>query len=582
MEKSKIVPGFMRLRFCKNETRLVEKAVNLLFFLYFSLMRKYAAVVLFVALCGLKIPVAVAQDTTLTIRAIEGLKYDVPRFVVRPGTRVHLTLDNYDDMAHNLVVTLPNIQQIHIYESKDLKDWKYCSAFGGLGAKNSFWECPDLFELPVTGNRQKKWVMLIGRGPNRVQYFVGDFNGKVFTPDSKGADYLKNGTGLEGLVFENFEQGLTNWKAEGTAFKADTANDVVDYLGKSYAGSSAKISSTGKLISKLFTISHTAINFLLAGGKYPDTTCIKLVVDGKVCRTATGDNTKVFRWNGWDVRDLMGKQAHIEIIDSHAGTDNAFIAADHILFSNKLLNQQLEHAQWLDYGPDYYATRTWRNYDEQKSTGDSVVAIGWMGNWDYAGKVPTQWGKGFQSIPRLMTLKQDKNGYTIVQNPIPQLQQLRAEVYQVKNVKVQGTQKTGFNPEKNSYEIDMAFKPAKGSTFGFNLLGGEGRKLVLRYDPVTSVITLDRSNCTDYVTDAEFTGLFAKKITVPVNLFNGTLRLHIFVDQSSIEVFVNDGETVISATTFPSEKQLGITMFSEGGTTTVTQLKAWQLNTIWK
>ena len=75
---------------------------------YLTRMRKLIAVGFIVALCGLTIPASVAQDTTLTIRAIEGLKYDVPRFVVRPGTRVHLTLDNYDDMAHNLVVTLPN------------------------------------------------------------------------------------------------------------------------------------------------------------------------------------------------------------------------------------------------------------------------------------------------------------------------------------------------------------------------------------------------------------------------------------------------------------------------------------------
>ncbi len=139
-----------------------------------------------------------------------------------------------------------------------------------------------------------------------------------------------------------------------------------------------------------------------------------------------------------------------------------------------------------------------------------------------------------------------------------------------------------FKPGKNSYEIDAVFKPAAGTAFGFNLLEGEGRKLVLRYDPVTSTISLDRSNCTDHIRDASFTKLFAKKITAPLNLHNGALRLHIFVDQSSIEVFTNDGEIVLSATTFPSEKQLGITVFSEGGITELTAFKAWELKTIWK
>src|SRR5690606_37325037 len=70
-------------------------------------MKNLVAVGIIIALCGLKISVTFAQDTTLTIKAIEGLKFDVSRIVVRPGTRINLTLDNYDDMAHNLVVTLP-------------------------------------------------------------------------------------------------------------------------------------------------------------------------------------------------------------------------------------------------------------------------------------------------------------------------------------------------------------------------------------------------------------------------------------------------------------------------------------------
>lgn len=47
------------------------------------------------------------SDTTLVLKAIAGLQYDQPRLAVRPGTRVTLVLENYDDMAHNVVVTRP-------------------------------------------------------------------------------------------------------------------------------------------------------------------------------------------------------------------------------------------------------------------------------------------------------------------------------------------------------------------------------------------------------------------------------------------------------------------------------------------
>ncbi len=77
-----------------------------------------------------------------------------------------------------------------VYTSPNLRDWTLRSAFGkGLGAQDGVWECPDLFELPVDGTDKKKWVLLCNLNPggpfggSATQYFVGDFDGAVFTPD---------------------------------------------------------------------------------------------------------------------------------------------------------------------------------------------------------------------------------------------------------------------------------------------------------------------------------------------------------------------------------------------------------------
>jgi fructan beta-fructosidase len=481
-----------------------------------------------------------------------------------------------------MVVTLPNVQQIHIYESADLKEWKFCSSFSGLGAKNSFWECPDLYELPVAGTKTKKWVLMIGRGPNKVQYFVGDFDGNTFVPDKATANYLNTGAGISGVLYDDFEKGFSaNWTQETAGFAISSGDGgVSDYLGARYLGTPSKVSSVGKIASKPFIIRRTTINFLIAGGNRANTS-INLVIDGKVKRSATGDNTTVFKWNGWDVHDLIGKQAYFEIVDSNADTTNAFIAIDHIMFSNQLMDQHLEHALWLDYGPDHYATRTWRNYDTSRNQRDSVFAIGWMGNWEYANKVPTQWGKGFESLPRLLALKQTNAGYRIMQQPIPQLNQLRGDATIINGLNVRGVrQLPAFKPSRNSYEIRANFKPTGKAVFGFNLLAGEGRKLVLSYNPLTSSLVFDRTNCTDFISDTIFTRLFAKKIMAPVSLQNGKLQLRIFIDQSSIEVFTNDGEVVLSAATFPSENQLGIELFSDNGETQF-NLEAWELKSIW-
>jgi fructan beta-fructosidase len=489
------------------------------------------------------------------------------------------------DQKWKMVVSLPDIQQIHIYESKDLKEWNFCSSFGGLGAVNSFWECPDLFEVPVLDQQGKtKWVMLIGRGPNRVQYFVGDFDGKTFVADQQVTDYLENGKGLNGVVFDDFENDVaSNWQIKGDAFLKNKRTDQQrDYIGKDYFGNLSSNEKTGTARSKSFKITSNAINFLIAGGENANSLTFNLVVEGKVQRTATADKTQVFKWNGWDVRDLKGKNAYLSLVDDVADSVNGAIAVDHILFSDDLLNQQLEHALWLDYGTDFYATRTWRNYDDPSNLDGKVYAIGWMGNWDYARQAPTSWGKGFQSLPRIMSLKQHTTGYRIVQQPIPQLKQLRETLASFKGGDIKkNTSIEPFKPTKNTYEVDVTLKPDQTAEFGLNLLVGAGRKLVLHYNPKTSILCLDRTNCTDFLSNEKYNSVFAKKMYAPVSLDNGVLKLHIFVDQASVEIFTNDGEVVLSAVTYPSEEQLGVQFYSNEGNTEIVSLDVWNMKSIW-
>jgi fructan beta-fructosidase len=483
-----------------------------------------------------------------------------------------------------MVVASSNQQQIPIYTSPDLKNWTSESVFGKIGATGAAWECPDLIELPVVGEKgKKKWIMIIGRGPNKVEYFVGDFDGHQFKPDPAIEEYLRNGKGLAGKVFEDFEAGVGNWNVQGDLFETDSSGSKVkDYLGHSYAGSIQEIEKTGKAKSKDFTINSNAINFLLAGGRNADSLSFRLIVDGKIMRTITGDDTKVFRWNGWDVRELKGKKAYLELIDLQQRSPNGGIGVDHIVFSDGLMNTQSEHALWLDYGEDFYATRTWRNYDEKKHLGDTVLLMSWMGNWRYARISPTSWGSGFQTVPRVVSLNKFPEGLRVTQEPINALKSLRKDSICIREKVINGTIPIpGFQPTKNSYEIEAEFDTQSGYSFGFNLLVGEGRKAVLKYDPQTSILSFDRTNCTDYVSDPEFTKRFATVMNAPVETINGKIRLRLFVDESSIEVFANDGKVVISAVTYPSPLQTGVEVFSEGGITRLKKLNSYILNSIW-
>lgn len=101
-------------------------------------------------------------------------------------------------------------QQVYLYESKNLKNWTFLSRWGRAGNTVREWECPDLFELPVPGGGTR-WVLLISAG-NPVeefrgqQYFLGNFDGKTFTPDQpyEEATYVDFGKDFfAGVTFNN-------------------------------------------------------------------------------------------------------------------------------------------------------------------------------------------------------------------------------------------------------------------------------------------------------------------------------------------------------------------------------------------
>lgn len=485
-----------------------------------------------------------------------------------------------------MVVALPDERKFHIYASNDLKAWQFLSAFGPYGARDGLWEVPVLFQLPLNGDpAAMKWVLLCSMGPNKIQYFVGDFDGRRFAPDRVDAAHLTKGAGLEGEVFEDFEgPTIGHWAASGSAFgegpfrtRRSDGGAVFGFLGRGVGGSAAASDeATGTLRSPSFTITRNCINFLIAGGDHPGETCINLMVDGQVVRSATGSNSDAMKWRGWTVAPWLGKEATIELVDQRPGPWG-HVSVDHIMFSDVLRDTGREHANWVDWGPDFYAARVFRDYDHITN---ATVWIGWMGNWDYAHHVPTSWGRGAQSIPRELELVSRAGRYGLFQRPLPALQKLRGPPVELPARNIQGLVRLPeFRPARNTYELEAVFeRGAPDQHLGLHLCVGESEKLVVGYDAAIGNAYLDRTSSGQ----VSLHGSFPCRVTAPLFPNDGPVTFRVFVDQSSVEVFVNGGQAVLTAQLFPDPGSLGVELFSLNGEAALRSLSAWELRSIWR
>ncbi|BCS84704.1 2,6-beta-D-fructofuranosidase [Prevotella herbatica] len=193
---------------------------------------------------------------------------------------------NDDIKKWNLILAAG--QEMNIYTSDNLKDWKFESSFGhGYGDHNGVWECPDLMKLKVRGTNKDKWMLICNINPggpfggSATQYFVGDFDGHKFTCESapdvtKWMDYGKDHYAT--VTFDNAPEGrhvamawMNNWQyaAQTPTTQYRSANtvprdlDLFEYEGQTYCGvipSKELIAMRGKKQNKLSNACELVLN----------------------------------------------------------------------------------------------------------------------------------------------------------------------------------------------------------------------------------------------------------------------------------------------------------------------------------
>jgi fructan beta-fructosidase len=641
-------------------------------------------------------------------------------------------------------------RKVGIYASEDLKSWEHLSDFGPANAVAGIWECPDLFQLPVDGDRRtKKWVMAVSLNPGSIaggsgtQYFVGDFDGTRFE-----ADNVQPYTPPAGEVFEDFEApDYGDWTTTGTAFGTGPATGTLpgqqtvsgfaggrlvnsfldfdssqgtltsprfritrDYInllvgggarahnpgagdgtpqpGELFGGFESTYEAegwqptgdfagtqpfrggegrmgeqivdtffgrggnngdplTGKIVSPQFTITREYVNFMIAGGPHTGETrtSVDLVVDGEVVRTASGRETGNLNWAAWDVGDLIGRTARIEIVDLNTGgwghilADHFMVAdaparirsdetavnllvggdvvrsaagkesealdwvawnvrdligqdaqiqivdrnsggwghilADQITFADAPAQSTEKRSDWLDYGKDHYAAVSWNDVPDGRR-----LMIGWMNNWQYANLIPTSPWRSAMGVPREIRLRTIGGRVRVVQQPVRELRRLhRDRARRLERMALGAGVHTVKGVRGQALEIRAELDPRTAEEFGLKVRVGEDEQTVIGYDVDAEELYVDRTRSGD----AGFSPAFAGVHRAPLALRrDGDVRLRILVDAASVEVFAGDGEIAIADQVFPSATSDGVQLFATGGSVEIEALEVRRLRSIWR
>jgi levanase/fructan beta-fructosidase len=212
----------------------------------------------------------------------------------------------------------------------------------------------------------------------------------------------------------------------------------------------------------------------------------------------------------------------------------------------------------FDWGRDLYAAVSFENEPAGRR-----ILVGWMSNWDYAGSVPTSPWRGSMSLPRELSLVTVGGVVTLVQQPPRELGALDLAGLSLGPFDLDGTRSFAAGQR---YRVDVTFDLVDAEV-GLDLLVGAGEVTRLRYDSRSERLSLDRTRSGD----TDFHTAFAS-IESAVVPFRGGLRLQVFVDRTSVEVFAQNGEVCLTGQVFPAESSTGFAIGSFGGVARVSVL----------
>ncbi len=241
----------------------------------------------------------------------------------------------------------------------------------------------------------------------------------------------------------------------------------------------------------------------------------------------------------WECPDLLpfkspsGEDKFVLLVSINPGGPQKGSATQYFLgsFENGAFTPDDTMIRWIDYGPDNYAGVTWSNLPKEQNR---TLFIGWMSNWLYGQVVPTETWRSALTIPRELSLFDVSGTLLLKSTPASELQKLRGE----------GIKITNGASNLPSQAVEILGELNGSDSFSLVFSNELGEKLLIMKDQ--GLVSIDRT----LAGKSDFQEDFATVHSAPMSWEAKEIR--IFLDAHSVELFVNEGELVMTSIIFPN------------------------------
>lgn len=279
----------------------------------------------------------------------------------------------------------------------------------------------------------------------------------------------------------------------------------------------------------------------------------------------------------WECPDLFslnfqGKKIWVLLVSINPGGPNIGSATQYFTgsFNGKNFIPFQTDIKWLDYGTDNYAGVTWSN------TGNRKVFVGWMNNWQYANIVPTTQWRGATTIPRELTIQKVDKQYFIASQPAKEINLIVKRTQLIGPITVENYNLTSnIGLLKSPVMIQVLANTLE--SFSFILSNDLGERLLIGYNKPKNQYFIDRSQSGIINFEKGFAAQhFAPRITKQPGV-----KMTLVIDRASVELFADDGLSVMTDVFFPTKPFNQIHIQSKGNLQ-IKELRFSLLNSIWK